>query len=112
TAYNYVTPRGAALLNEYARTNDPFSRVGRESVAVEISSVVRASETSFQVRWSERTYLNGALTSTQRWAGILSIVLRPPTDEETIYKNPLGIYVDGLDWSRELGASGSQGESP
>lgn len=109
-AYNYVTPRAAGLLNEYARVREPFARVGRESVAVDVSNVVRASDSSFQVRWVERTYLNGALTSTVRWTGILSTVLRPPRDEETIRKNPLGIYVDGLDWSRELGAGVMQGD--
>ena len=31
-AYSYATDRAAATLNEYARTNDPFSDVGRRSV--------------------------------------------------------------------------------
>ncbi len=110
-AYNYVTPRGGALLNDYARTRDPFSKVGRESTAIETTSVVRASDNSFQVRWIERTYLNGSLTSTQRWTAILSILLRPPTDEEALRKNPLGIYVDGLNWTRELTSTASQGET-
>ena len=110
-AYNYVTPRGGALLNDYARTRDPFAKVGRESIAIDITSIVRASETSFQIRWVERTYLNGTATSTQRWTAILSILLRPPTDEETLRKNPLGIYVDGLNWTRELGSPSSQGEA-
>ena len=47
-------------LNEYARDNDPFAKVGRETVAVEVTSVVRASDTSFQVRWLERTFEGGA----------------------------------------------------
>ena len=49
-------PSAAALtLNEYAREHDPFADIGRITVAVEITSVVRASDTSFQVRWLERT---------------------------------------------------------
>src|SRR5690606_3011396 len=44
-AYDYTTDRGAAVLNDYARTNDPFTRIGQESVTVQINSVVRASET-------------------------------------------------------------------
>ena len=31
-----------------------------------------------------------------------TIVLEPPKDDERMSKNPLGIYVDGLDWSREV----------
>ena len=59
-AYDYTTDKGAAVLNDYARTNDPFARIGRESVTVQITSVVRASDTSFNVRWTERRYVNGA----------------------------------------------------
>ena len=106
-AYDYATDRGATVLNEYARANDPFGRVGRQSVAVEIVSVVRASPGSFQVRWIERRYEIGALAATDRWTAILSIVLQPPRNEAQLRKNPLGIYVNGLSWSRELGSSGS-----
>jgi type IV secretion system protein VirB5 len=104
-AYDYATERGAATLNEYARANDPFANVGQNSVAVEVTSVVRASDTSFQVRWIERRYANGAPSTTERWTAILSIVMRPPADEQRLRKNPLGVYVDGLNWSRELGAA-------
>lgn len=106
-AYDYATDRGAAVLNEYARAADPFGKVGRQSVAVEVTSVVRASPNSFQIRWIERRYENGALAATDRWTAILSIVLQPPRSEAQLRKNPLGIYVNGLNWSRELGSSGS-----
>ncbi len=106
-AYDYATDRGAAVLNDYARANDPFGKVGKQSVAVEVTSVVRASPGSFQVRWTERRYENGALVATDRWTAILSIVLQPPHTEAQLRKNPLGIYVNGLNWSRELGSGGS-----
>ena len=41
-AYDYATDRGAAVLHEYARANDPFGKVGKQSIAVELPSVVRA----------------------------------------------------------------------
>ncbi|MFT3778345.1 MAG: conjugal transfer protein TrbF [Ottowia sp.] len=104
-AYDYTTDRGAATLNDYARTNDPFSRIGQNSVAVEVTSVVRASDSSFQVRWVERAFVNGAPAGTERWTAVLSIVLQPPRSEEKLRKNPLGIYVNGLSWSRELDAT-------
>jgi type IV secretory pathway TrbF-like protein len=110
-AYDYVTPRGAAFLNEYARARNPFARVGRESVAIETANVVRASSSSFQIRWTERSYLNGTLTSTERWTAILTVALRPPASEDTVRRNPLGIYIDGMDWSRDLTAPVNSGES-
>jgi type IV secretion system protein VirB5 len=109
-AYDYMTPRGAVRLNDYARDKDPFKEVGRTSITAEVTSVVRASETSFQLRWLERSYVNGALSSVEYWTGIFSIVLKPPKDIARIRKNPLGIYVDGLDWSREISNDAGSGE--
>lgn len=106
-AYDFSTDRGGAALNDYARANDPFSKVGRTSVAVEVTSVVRASESSFQIRWIERRYENNQLAGTDRWTAILTIVLQPPRTEDRLRKNPLGIYVNGINWSRELGSGGS-----
>ena len=104
-AYDYTTDKGAAVLNDYARTNDPFSRIGQQSVAVQVNSVVRASDTSFQVRWTERRYVNGEAAGLDRWTAVLSIVLQAPRTEERLRKNPLGIYVNGLSWTRELETS-------
>ena len=101
-AYDYTTDRGAATLNDHARANDPFSRVGQESVTVQVNSIVRASDASFQVRWTERRYVNGEAAGLERWTAVLSIVLQAPRSEERLRKNPLGIYVNGLSWSREL----------
>ena len=61
-AYDYTTDQGAATLNEFARISDPFSHIGQTSVAAEVTSVVRASDASFQVRWIERSYTHGALS--------------------------------------------------
>ena len=103
-AYEYTTDRGAATLNDHARANDPFSRIGQSSVTVQINSVVRASDSSFQVRWTERRYANGEAAGLERWTAVLVVVLQAPRTEERLRKNPLGIYVNGLSWSRELEA--------
>lgn len=104
-AYDYTTDQGAMTLNEFARASDPFARVGQVSVAVEVTSVVRASENSFQVRWIERSYTHGALSGTERWTAIITLVIQAPRTEERLRRNPLGIYVNGLSWSKELGSN-------
>jgi len=93
------------VLNEYARTNDPFARIGKESTTVQITSVTRASDTSFNVRWTETRFVNGVLDRTERWNAVISTVLQAPRTEQRLRKNPLGIYVNGLSWSRELEAN-------
>lgn len=101
-AYHYTTGQGAIGLNDYARTQNPFERVGKESVTVEVSSVVRASANSFQARWQEQHFIDGAATGIQYWTAVLTTVIQQPRTEEALRNNPLGIYVSGLSWSREL----------
>ncbi len=102
-AYDYTTDQGALALNDYARINDPFAKLGETQVAVDVSSVIRASPTSFRVAWVERSYADGALASTERWTAILTITIQTPRDVERLRKNPLGVYVHALNWSKELG---------
>ena len=107
-AYDFATERAAVTLNEYARENDPFANVGRLTISVEVQSVVRASDTSFQLRWSERTFENGATRDSKRWSAVVSVLITPPRTAELIAKNPLGIYVHSFNWSQDL----SSGEKP
>jgi len=101
-AYDFTTDRGAQVLNQYARENDPFARVGKTSVTVDVASIVRASPTSFQIRWTEQAYADGALVATTRWTAIAAVVLQPPRTEERLRKNPLGLYVNSVSWSQDL----------
>lgn len=102
-AYDFTTDRGALALNDYARSNDPFTKVGQQQIAVDVSSVIRASPDSFRVAWTERRYQDGSLAETSRWTAILTVVVQPPRDAERLRKNPLGIFVNAINWSRELG---------
>ena len=86
-----------------ARANDPFANVGKQQIAVEVSSVIRASPDSFRVAWTERAYENGQLAATERWTAILTVVIQPPRDADRLRKNPLGVYVNAINWSKELG---------
>ncbi len=102
-AYDFTTDRGAAALNNYARTNDPFANLGKLQISVEVSSVIRASPASFRVAWIQRSYENGSLSATERWTAILTVVIDTPRDADRLRKNPLGVYVNAINWSKELG---------
>lgn len=101
-AYEWTTDQGAAALNDYARANDPFAKVGKQQVSVDVSSVIRASPDSFRVAWTEQHYEDGKLASTERWTAILTIVIQPPRDADRLKANPLGIYVNAISWSKEM----------
>jgi type IV secretion system protein VirB5 len=101
-AYDFATKRAAQFLGEYARSAAPFADVGARTVSVQVTSVVRPSDTSFQVKWTETAYERGSEAGTSRWTAILTTVTRPPKTADVLRQNPLGIYVDAIDWSREL----------
>ncbi|NDB70034.1 MAG: conjugal transfer protein TrbF, partial [Methylocystaceae bacterium] len=97
-AYDFVTDKGAIALNDYARSHDPFSSIGKQQIAIDISSVIRASPNSFRIAWTERHYENGNLATTERWTAILSVIVQTPHDADSLRKNPLGVYVNALNW--------------
>jgi type IV secretion system protein VirB5 len=68
--------------------------------------VVRASDKSFRIAWIEHAYEEGAAIPAERWSAILTVITQTPRTEERLRKNPLGIYIDAIAWSRELGGSG------
>jgi type IV secretion system protein VirB5 len=112
SAYAFATERGSHFLGDHARAANPFADVGRRTVSVQVTSVVRASDRSFQVKWTETEYERGNLVGSARWTAILTIVLKAPRDAETLRKNPLGLYVDAIDWSKELEPAAPRAGTP
>jgi type IV secretion system protein VirB5 len=107
SAYAFVTKRGARFLDGYARSAHPFDRVGERTVSVEVTSVVRASDRSFQVKWSETAFERGEEVGASRWTAILGVVRHPPATADVLRRNPLGLYIDAIDWSREFEPTGA-----
>ncbi len=96
-AYDFTTTSGAVALNEYARADDPFAKLGKQE----------GRPSTFQASFAPRPlpsaspgpkhrYEDGALTDNARWTAILTISIDPPTDAEKLRKNPLGIYVSAI----------------
>ncbi|HEX3423916.1 MAG TPA: conjugal transfer protein TrbF [Sphingomicrobium sp.] len=102
SAYDFASARGARFLSAYARDANPFGEIGTRTVSVQLTSVVRASDRSFELKWTESEFERGSPAGTSHWTGILSIVRKPPSSADALRRNPLGLYVDGIDWSQEI----------
>ena len=63
------------------------------------------------MKWVETAYDHGALAGTSHWTAILTVVTRTPSTADVLRRNPLGIYVDAIDWSRELEPSASPAQT-
>ena len=102
-AYDFTTTSGAQALNDYARANDPFAKLGK--AADRRRRLQRDPRLAVELpRRLGRAPLPGRrLADTTRWTAILTIAIQPPTDADVLRKNPLGVYVNAINWSKELG---------
>lgn len=105
-AYRFTTQGAANQLNEWAQKDDRLSKIGQETVSVEIISINPIADSrSYQIRWKEtvRT-LAGELKEERSMTGIFPVKVEPPNpgDEEGMRVNPLGIRIDaGFQWSKD-----------
>ena len=43
-----------------------------------------------------------SLAETTRWSAILTVVVQTPRTPDALRKNPLGLFINAIDWAREL----------
>ena len=91
------------FMNEFYRTDSPFVRGQTQTVSVDVHSFTPISPTSYELEWTETTRdLNGVTAAKQEWKGVITIALSPPKDEDTARRNPLGVYITQINWSKVL----------
>jgi type IV secretory pathway TrbF-like protein len=100
--------RGAAdrFLDEYYHSdssNNPFRIAQKQTVSVQIDSILSLSAKSYEVRWTElRRDLNGALIGAPtHWEAELETEIVAPREAVAIESNPLGFYVDRISWTQQ-----------
>ena len=98
-AYAHVSPESApkSVMDTYfAGGGNPFERVTRETVTVDIESVLAQSKSSYQVEWRENTAtLQGMPLRTQRFRALITTDLRD-IEQSMVTKNPLGLFITSL----------------
>ena|SRR5487761_140830 len=103
--------RGAAdrFLDDYFHSDgfshNPFKIAEKQTVSVQIDSILQLSPQSYQVRWTEEQHdLNGvAFGVPTHWEAVLQTQIISPTSEEAILNNPLGFYVTQITWTEQQG---------
>ncbi len=100
-ALDHVTARGARALKEYSRDDSRFTKIGRRTVTVVVTKVVRAAEDAFEIRWEERIIETGAAVKHESFTGAVSIFVSSPNAIGMTSKNPFGVYVDRFTWRQD-----------
>lgn len=98
-AYDLLNPKGAAFLNAWAQSHDPFAEVGREAVNVEVLNVVRRTARTYDLQWRETRFVNGQQAGVARWRALITTTRQPPRTEAELMKNPLGLKIEDISWT-------------
>ena len=101
--YSRVAYGSAAVkvVDEFYRNDPPQKRMERESVSVDVESVLPTSDKTYEIEWTETIRdLQGEVQFQNHWKGAFTTAINPPTDEQLVRTNPLGIYVTNASWAR------------
>ena len=101
-AYGFVDQGGAAFLNAYFTDprNNPHA-LGRVMTRTAEVTAVLPSGPGWRVQWVETEYpVDGGAPAVHPWEAYVSVRLSPPETTESIERNPLGVYITSITWTR------------
>lgn len=86
--------------------SSPFTRATKETVSIEIHSVIPQTPDTWQVDWIEivndrQGIVQGEPFRMRALVTVYTIPSTPQTTEEQVRMNPLGIYVRDFSWSKQ-----------
>ena len=100
-ALDHVTAHVAHALDTYARSESPFTKIGRQIITVEGIEVMRVSADAFDVRWEEQIFEADVFVKREHFRGFFSIVFKCPIESKEISRNPFGVYIDRFTLRRD-----------
>ncbi len=100
----HIAGQAKGILSSWFESNSPYIRAKNILVEVAIKGVpLPVSDDSWRIEWTEivRNHAGVALSETV-YEATLPIKIIPPHSEDRIIKNPMGVYIVGLSWSKLL----------
>jgi len=104
-AYRYLSENfpSYVAVSTFYQSNSPFERATKEKVTVEIKSILQMSKNTWQIDWVEEVRNKRDIIKTKsRYRALATITIIPPKTEKMILKNPIGLYIKELTWSKLL----------
>jgi type IV secretion system protein VirB5 len=99
-AYAFLREPATSRANDYFRRNNPFEQ-NRPTVSVQVNSVLQLGKGTWQIQWTETAFRrDGGPLREELWQAVVKTISAPPTTSEALLTNPLGLYVQELDWTR------------
>jgi type IV secretion system protein TrbF len=99
-----------ARMNEWLGSSEeasPFKRAAKETVSIDIVTVLAQTPDTWQVDWVETTrdrqgVMKGQPVRLRALVTVYVVEPTPSTTEEQMRNNPIGIYVRDFSWTRQL----------
>jgi len=108
----YMAGAGKGLIRQWYEANNPYERAkdGKLVQVVVKGLPLPVSNDSWRVEWTETVRgFNGALLhDPQTYEATLAVQVHPPTTDAQVMKNPCGIYITGLSFSKVLATATEQ----
>lgn len=102
-AYNYLLPGSKAysFISKQYKLNNPFKQGLKVTTRVHIKSIIPQSIDTWVVEWVEITSnLQEVELSNIEYKAYLQIQQVIPSTEEQILKNPLGVFITNINYSK------------
>ncbi len=94
-AYDMVGGEASSQLTNLAQNSNPFSNLGTQTTAVNVSSISAVSDQSIQATWTTTTYNDqGAVQQQATYNGVFTLAKGPtPLTTAALLKNPFGLKI-------------------
>jgi len=96
---SYLKGPALAFVQDWLRENNPYKNP-RQNRAIEVESVLRLSENTWQLQWTESIFDADQQDRKETWQAVATVALDPPATNAEILDNPLGLYISSLNWNR------------
>jgi type IV secretory pathway TrbF-like protein len=101
--YAMIGTTAKPYLDDWYTKHSPFVAGNNHTVSISIDAVLPQSTMTYQVQWSEEQRdRDGGHPTVTHWEAQLTVGFNPPTDEATILRNPMGIYITSLSWTQQV----------
>ncbi|MEO1237885.1 MAG: conjugal transfer protein TrbF [Planctomycetota bacterium] len=97
-AYDFLAGDAVVAMNQFGE----IRQAEKIYCSVDVNSVVRLSDESLQVNWTEQIFDRGTLLESLPWTGVFRYQITKPATAEAAFVNPLGVFVHAISWSRDV----------
>lgn len=102
-AFDYLDGEALGYMTRIAQQNPPTEMVGIEAVTVSIVKASKITRRTYQIAFTQDHYAQGSFTHAENWTATFTVDVRPSSSPDEILKNPLGIYIVGIDINKDFG---------